>query len=194
VTIAGGALVETFASGTALVHGAIHNSGGTLFASEQPHRDPERHRGQRRAGRNRQRHHRRALRRHRQLFFAPTGRGGLIIADMSGSTAAYNRRVSGFGGMNHTNRKQFIDLTSVFFSSGQIHLSYSSATGSGTLSVVSSATLVAQISMIGNYTSANFSATADSGGKVQIVDPAVVNGGSVALGDAFRATASTCRT
>jgi len=33
VTIAAGALVETFAGGTALVHGAVHNSGGTLFAS-----------------------------------------------------------------------------------------------------------------------------------------------------------------
>jgi hypothetical protein len=105
---------------------------------------------------------------------------------MSGSTSAFTGTVSGFGGMNHGNHKQFIDLTSVSFVSGQIHLSYTSAAGSGTLSVVSGATLVAQISMIGNYTSANFSAKADGDGKVQIVDPAVVNGGSVALGNAFR--------
>lgn len=61
------------------------------------------------------------------------------------------------GGMNHTNHTQFIDLTSVSFTSGQIHLSYTSAAGSGTLSVVSGAPLVAQINMIGSYTSANFS-------------------------------------
>ena len=37
--------------------------------------------------------------------------------------------------------------------------------------------MVAQINMIGNYTSANFSIKADSNGNVEIVDPAVVNGG-----------------
>jgi hypothetical protein len=93
--------------------------------------------------------------------------------------AAFTGTLSGFGGMNHTNHKQFIDLTSVSFSSGQIHLSYTSAAGSGTLSVVSGATLVAQINLLGSYTSANFSAKADSNGKVEIVDPTVPNGGSV---------------
>ena len=43
-------------------------------------------------------------------------------------------------------------------------------------------TLVAQIKMIGSYTSANFSAKADSNGNVEIVDPTVPNGGSVAPG------------
>jgi hypothetical protein len=32
-TIAAGAIVETLAGGTALVRGAVHNSGGTLLAS-----------------------------------------------------------------------------------------------------------------------------------------------------------------
>ena len=36
--------------------------------------------------------------------------------------------------------------------SGQIHLNYTSAAGSGTLSVVSGATVVAQIKMIGRRT------------------------------------------
>jgi hypothetical protein len=103
---------------------------------------------------------------------------------MSGSTSAFTGTVSGFGGANHTNHKQFIDLTSVSFASGQIHLSYTPVAGSRTLSVVSGATLVAQTNMIGSYTSANFSAKADNDGKVQIVDPAVVNGGSVEVGNA----------
>ena len=34
--------------------------------------------------------------------------------------------------------------------------------------------------MIGSYTSANFNIKADSNGKVEIVDPTVPNGGSVA--------------
>jgi hypothetical protein len=74
----------------------------------------------------------------------------------------------------------------VSFASGQIDLSYTSSTGSGTLSVVSGPTLtpVAQINMIGTYTSANFSARADSNGNVEIFDPAVVDGGSVASGPA----------
>ena len=62
------------------------------------------------------------------------------------------------------------------------HLSYTSAAGSGTLSVMGGVTLVAQIKMIGSYTSANFSAKADSNGNVEIVDPTVPNGGSVAPG------------
>jgi hypothetical protein len=37
---------------------------------------------------------------------------------------------------------------------------------------------VAEINIIGAYTSANFSAKADSNGNVEIVDPAVPNGGS----------------
>jgi hypothetical protein len=51
--------------------------------------------------------------------------------------------------------------------------------------VVSGATLEAQIKMIGNYTSANFNAKADSDGNVEIVDPMVPNGGSVAPARTF---------
>jgi hypothetical protein len=94
--------------------------------------------------------------------------------------------VSGFGGVNHTNHTQFIDLTSVAFASGQIHLSYTSAAGSGTLSVVSGATLSggtpgAQINLVGTYTLANFSAKDDGNGNVEIVDPASVLSGGVIL-------------
>jgi hypothetical protein len=49
---------------------------------------------------------------------------------------------------------------------------------SGTLFVSSGGTVVPQINIIGAYTSANFSAQADSNGHVEIVDPAVPNGGS----------------
>jgi hypothetical protein len=66
----------------------------------------------------------------------------------------------------------------VTFASGQIHLSYTSASGSGTPFVSSGATLVAQVNMICSHTSANFSARADGSGRVEIFDPMVVNGGS----------------
>jgi hypothetical protein len=68
----------------------------------------------------------------------------------------------------------------VSFVSGQIHLSYGSAAShtSGTLFVTSGGTQVAAINIVGAYTSANFSAKADSAGNVEIVDPAVPNGGS----------------
>jgi len=42
--------------------------------------------------------------------------------------------------------------------------------------------VVASIVMIGTYTSKNFSTKADGQGSVEIVDPTVPNGGSVALG------------
>jgi hypothetical protein len=54
-----------------------------------------------------------------------------------------------------------------------------SSGGSGMLSVNSSGTTVAQIDMIGTYTSANFSARDDGNGHVEIFDPTVPNGGSV---------------
>lgn len=44
--------------------------------------------------------------------------------------------------------------------------------------MISGATLVAQINIIGAHTSANFSPRADRNGNVQIFDPAVVDGGS----------------
>jgi hypothetical protein len=116
------------------------------------------------------------------IAFLAAGSGGLAIEDSPSNVSAFTGTVSGFAGMNHTNHKQFIDLTSVGFASGQFHLSYTSAAGSGTLSVMGGVTLVAQINMIGSYTSANFSAKADSNGNVEIVDPAVPNGGSVAPG------------
>jgi hypothetical protein len=60
----------------------------------------------------------------------------------------------------------------------RIHLSYTSAAGSGALPVVSGAAVVARINMIGSYTSANFSAKAGSNGNVEIVDSTVPNGGT----------------
>jgi hypothetical protein len=50
--------------------------------------------------------------------------------------------------------------------SGSIHLHYSAGAGSGTLTVSSGTTEVAQINIVGTYTSANFSAGADSQGNV----------------------------
>jgi hypothetical protein len=113
------------------------------------------------------------------VSFQATGSGGLEIADSLANSSAFTGKISGFGGANHTNHAQFIDLVSVTSAPGQIHLSYSSAAShtSGTLFVSSGGAVVAQINMIGNYTSANFSTRADSDGSVEIVDPAVPNGG-----------------
>jgi hypothetical protein len=114
------------------------------------------------------------------VAFQAVGSGGLEIADSPGNVSAFTGTVSGFGGMNHTNHKQFIDLVSVTSAPNTISLSYLPAAGSGTLFVSSGGAVVAQINMIGSYTSANFSIKADSNGNVEIVDPTVPNGGSVA--------------
>jgi hypothetical protein len=114
------------------------------------------------------------------VAFQATGSGSLEIDDSANSTSAFTGKVSGFGGASHANHKQFIDLTSVTFESGSIHLHYSAGAGSGTLTVSSGTTEVAAINIIGTYTSANFSAGSDGQGNVKIFDPAVVpNGGSV---------------
>jgi hypothetical protein len=86
------------------------------------------------------------------MKFLSNGGGGPVIEDLPNKVSAFTAAVCGFGGANHTNHKQFIDLSSVSFTSGQIHLSYTSAAGSGTLSVVSGAMVVAQIKMIGRRT------------------------------------------
>jgi hypothetical protein len=112
------------------------------------------------------------------IAFLANGSGGLEIADSPGNVSAFTGTVSGFGGMNHTNHKQFIDLVSVTSAANTISLSYVPAAGSGTLFVSSGGAVVAQINMIGSYTSANFSIKADSNGNVEIVDP--TDGGSVA--------------
>ena len=113
------------------------------------------------------------------VAFLPTGSGGLEIAD----TAAFTGVVSGFGGPNHANRAQFIDLLSVVFSAGLIS-SYTPASGSGTLSVSSGGQLVASIVLIGNYSAGNFHITSGISGSVKITDPGGVDGGSVVAGSA----------
>ena len=54
------------------------------------------------------------------VFFTPTGSGELRIADAAGSSNVFTGAVSGFGGVNHSNHKQFIDLVNVNFASGAI--------------------------------------------------------------------------
>ena len=101
--------------------------------------------------------------------FLSNGNGGLQIADTSGHTSAFSGRVSGFGGSDHSNQTQFIDLISVTSAANTISLSYVSAAShtSGTLFVSSGGAVVAAINMVGAYTSANFSARADGHGNVR---------------------------
>ena len=117
------------------------------------------------------------------VAFLSTGSGGLEIADTLASTSAFTGVVSGFGGANHANHDQFVDLVGVAFNSGQITSSYASAGGSGTLTVLSGGQVVASIEFVGNYSAGNFHITAGISGTVKITDPGVVNGGSVEVGN-----------
>ena len=47
------------------------------------------------------------------VVFQSNGSGGLDIADTNANAITFTGTVSGFGGVNHTNHKQFIDLISV---------------------------------------------------------------------------------
>jgi hypothetical protein len=106
--------------------------------------------------------------------------GGMEIADTSANSSTFTGKISGFGGINHSNHQQLIDLVSVTSPPNTISLNYISAAShaSGTLSVSNGGAVVVAINMIGAYTSANFSARADGSGNVEIFDPAVPNGGS----------------
>ncbi len=121
------------------------------------------------------------------IKFLSNGSGALEIADMPGHASAFSGSVTGFGGSDHSNHAQFIDLTQVVSSAGVITSRYVSANSgntSGTLFVSSGGTLVAAIKMVGNYSAGNFVITSGNGGTVAITDPGVANGGSVNPGAA----------
>ena len=126
-----------------------------------------------------------------------SGTGGLEIADTQAHTSAFAARISGFGGLVHTNSSQVIDLISVT-SAGGITSSYVSANlanTSGTLFVSSGGHLVAAIKFVGAYSAGNFHITSGVSGTVAIIDPTVPNGGSAEVGAParFPQQASICQ-
>jgi autotransporter passenger strand-loop-strand repeat protein len=124
-----------------------------------------------------------------KVVFQPDGSGGLILDDRAGHATAYAGRVSGFGGVSHTNTSQFIDLESVTFSAGKIGSSYTPINASsGTLTVTSGGTVVAKIAFAGEYVASDFHVTSDGAGHVLITDPGVPFGGGATLGFAADGT------
>ena len=99
------------------------------------------------------------------VIFTATGSGGLVLA----AASSYTGTVSGFGGDNHTNSSQFIDLTAVKFNSN-VHSSFSG----GVLTITSGTKTVATIDMSGSYVTSNFHLRAGAGGiGTVITDPSV---------------------
>jgi hypothetical protein len=165
--------LETLAGGTALLGGAVANS-GTLFASGA-HSLVEILSGAVATGAGIAKVGNGAVDIAasgfaEDLVFLAGGSGRLQIADKAGNTSAFAGHVSGFGQNVH----QFIDLTAVAFSSGAVSASYSSSTAnSGVLTVTSggSANVVAVIDFIGHYVTSNFHITSGAVGTVEIFDP-----------------------
>jgi hypothetical protein len=178
-TIGSATIVETLSGGTALVSGTVSNS-GTLLASAS-HSLVEITSGavvnggtvevgngivdiQSGGSAN--------------VTFLSTGDGGLEIADTKGDPTAFTGVMSGFGGTSHANHTQFIDLVSVTSAASQIAVSYTSVSNSsGTLTVTSGGSTVAEITLSGNYVTSDFHVSAGTGGTVEITDPTVVGGG-----------------
>ncbi len=188
-TIGAGAVVEANSGGTAFIFGTVTN-GGTLFAISSGGEvaitvgavvnggvaligrgivDIAGSSGE-------------------SVKFLSSGDGGLEIANQPGQTSAYSGKVSGFGGVGHTNKTQFIDLPFVDFNP-MVSSSYTPANisnTSGTLFISSGGQLVAAINFVGAYSAGNFHLGAGGirpgiSGTV-ITDPAVPNGGSVSSG------------
>jgi autotransporter passenger strand-loop-strand repeat protein len=110
------------------------------------------------------------------ITFQSGGTGTLKLVDSAGDDQAYDGKISGFGQNTH----QTIDLIEVA-SGASVSATYASATASfvasGTLTVSSGGTIVAEIALVGHYTTANFKLGKDSNGDVTIVDPPVAAGG-----------------
>ena len=121
------------------------------------------------------------------VTFASGGSGTLVVADSASSASAYSGTVTSFGGQNGENTTQDIVLGGVAYAPGEISASYSGTTTSGTLTVSSGGTAVAEIKLDGHYTFANFVlgavASGTYAGDVEIVDPpaAPANGTSANL-------------
>ena len=110
------------------------------------------------------------------VTFESGGTGTLKLVDRAGYALSYDGKISGFGQNTH----QSIDLVEVV-SGANVSATYASATAtfvaSGTLTVSSGGTIVAEIGLIGHYTTANFELGEDSSGNVTITDPPVAAGG-----------------
>jgi len=99
----------------------------------------------------------------KDVVFTSTGSGGLVLA----AASSYTGTASGFGGDNHANGSQFIDLTTVQFNSN-VHGSFSG----GALTITSGTKMVATIAMSGSYVTSNFHLRAGAGGIGTIItDP-----------------------
>ena len=118
------------------------------------------------------------------VAFLSTGSGGLEIADNGANPSTFTGTVSGFGGVNHTNHKQFIDLVSVTSAANTISLSYVSARPAAARCRSRAAARWWRARHDRQLHVGEFSITAGSSGTVEIVDPTVVNGGSVEPGPA----------
>jgi hypothetical protein len=130
-------------------------------------------------------------------FLSGAVSGGLDLADTAADSAGYGGTVSGFGGVNHTDATQFIDLTSVTYSAGVVSASYvanaSHPTSGGVLTVLSGGVTVADISLAGNYTHAAFDIVSGANNTVEIVDPGsfIAGGGTATLASPANDTPSS---
>ncbi len=186
-TMSAGAIVEAVSTGKIIISGTIVNSGGTIFASSiESEVDITSHAvvsgGIVEVGRGTV--HVESGGSANIVFLATASGGVLEIEDSANHASAFVGTVSGFGGTNHSNHQQFIDLVSVT-SAGIISVGYTPNGGNtgGVLTVTSDSNPVASITLIGSYSATNFSAR-DNVGHVEIFDPTVPNGGSVEVGTA----------
>jgi hypothetical protein len=123
------------------------------------------------------------------VIFESGGTGGLLLDNAAG----YTGRVSGFG----ANTTQFIDLTNVTYDAS-VSCVYTpnstNPTQKGALTVTSGGQIVAKIHLLGDYTTANFTLTADSAGHVQITDPPAVGQQPSASGNVGGSVADSAHT
>lgn len=186
-TIGANALVETQSGGTAIVAGAVTNS-GTLYAAASgsllEFEFAEVTGGLTEIGNGSA-----VIFGGEAVAFVAGGTGVLELLDKAGDTVNYSGRISGFGQNTH----QVIDLINVT-SAADITFRYISSTAnntSGFIAVSSGSTTVADITLVGHYTSKSFVLRADSSGDVEIVDPPVTLAGGIVTSLAATATTAS---
>jgi hypothetical protein len=168
-TLGSGAIVETLSGGTAIVSGTVTNS-GTLYASGAGSLldiagvvnggTAEVGNGVVQiAGASSE-----------AVSFLSNGSGGLLLNNAS----AFTGKISGFGvgATLHSDQTEYVDLAAIIYSASNVSETYSGNTASGVLKVMSGATVVASLAMVGSYSSSNFTLSAGAGGSGTIItDP-----------------------
>ena len=105
--------------------------------------------------------------------------GGIGVLQLDGLGGAYTGKVTSFG-QGGLNPNQSLDFTGVNFAGASVTFTSAASHTSGTLSVTDG-THSATVTLVGHYTTANFTSANDIAGHLKVFDPTLIYTSAVTL-------------